>query len=573
MPGGYFIGADTDRLAWPVPIAVGEGSEVEARVNLSKGDAGDPTISFGLICSPVPINWQAMDAGCTFLPLYLDSATISHTALTQYGGTAKYGDTIPTGTAQVAMAVKFHNQERPFLDDFIFSHNTPGVVSRFETIETNVSGNTASISTEVQLRSDGDSALAVRIDTVETNVAGNAASITTEIAARSTADTALGGRIDTVETNVAGNTASITSESTARSTADAALGGRLDSVETNVAGNTASISSETAARSSADSALATRVDSYDAVFGTNAANANTSIATIANSEIAASTIELNTDANGALASVSLTSAAGTTTSTSEVKVTADQILFSAGQLLFGLTPNEAQLNKPLSVDIGTSKKLTLAPKSDIFLWKGPKATLPANMTRANAEWYLGEESTPYINGTPHTPGSFAFSRTESGRYSGASNHQSPVVNYTTQANEIKVRAVLKVTSVRYYTPAVAANVVTGESYPGSAALNIELAQAGGAYAEYYVGPQINGKMDTIWAAGPDPNHVDGSGDAFTQRVRETYTIEKEVSVTVSAASIAPGTLLQWRATIDGWTSVPSGHTPQTYLEIAVSENS
>ena len=700
MPGGYFIGADTGRLAWPIPITVSDGSEIEARVSLSKGDGNDPDISFGLLCSPVPIMWQdGLDAGTTFVPLGLDNMSISHAGLRQYGGLAQYGAGIPAGTAQVAMAALFHNDERPFLDDFIFNDLSPALVSRvgdntaliseeqiarstaeeaiaaridtlktdvdgntaditteqiarstaeealaaridtlktdvdgntaditteqiarstaeealaarIDTLKTDVDGNTADITTEQIARSTAEEAIAARIDTLKTDVDGNTADITTEQIARSTAEEALAARIDTLKTDVDGNTADITTEQIARSTAEEALAARIDTLKTDVDGNTADITTEQIARSTAEEALAARIDtlktdvdgntadittqvsalstldetiaaridSYDSVFGENAANANAKMATIANDEISSSTIDFNTDANGAIASISLTSKSGTTTSTSLARISADQILFAAGQLLFKLTSNEAQLNKPLSIDIGTRKKLTLAPKSGIFLWKGLKTVSPANMTRANAEWYLGEENNPYINGTPHTPGtsnaavnrrvSFPLAL-DTPAESLALDTIAECTGFRTSGNTMEVTARLRAQSSRLYTPPN--DIVVGRNESGSVQLKIEVNTNSQGWIPLHNGGDVRGELISSWAIY-DPNWVPANGDSFLHQAKEDFALIVNYSGSLTRRA---GDIVQWRARAINWgsgTAMPPGHSPSGELEIFVNEN-
>ena len=101
-----------------------------------------------------------------------------------------------------------------------------------------ITANASAISSEVQARTDADTALSDRIDQ-------NASNIGTEVQARTDADSALSTRIDQ-------NASDISTEVQARTDADTALSTRIDQ-------NASDISTEVQARTDADTALSTRI--------------------------------------------------------------------------------------------------------------------------------------------------------------------------------------------------------------------------------------------------------------------------------------------------------------------------
>jgi predicted phage tail protein len=171
---------------------------------------------------------------------------------------------------------------------------------RLTTLDAQVAGNKAGISTLETVVATDRAATASRLDLLSASVGGNTAAIGTESQARTTADEALGVRIGTVEVDVDDNAAKIQDVQEALVTTDAAVAsmrttveavytaGRDDDAEGDLAGaleawgSTAKFAEETRVRADGDTAQARRSEQLEVSIGsTNAAVQTVSQAVVA----------------------------------------------------------------------------------------------------------------------------------------------------------------------------------------------------------------------------------------------------------------------------------------------------
>ena len=131
--------------------------------------------------------------------------------------------------------------------------------------------------------------LTTNLSSTNTNVTANSAAISSEAATRASADTTIAGTVTSLTSTVSGNTAAISSEASTRASADTTIAGTVTALTTAVGTNTAAISSEATTRAGADTTIAGTVTALTSTVGTNASTASAAVSSEAGTRASADT--------------------------------------------------------------------------------------------------------------------------------------------------------------------------------------------------------------------------------------------------------------------------------------------